>query len=84
MILLRKVLDYGLNPNARNYDQRTALHIAASEGSCKMAEVLLEAGASVLSKDKYDSNNKYLLSLSDNNFACFPLLYDSNVISDYS
>ncbi|XP_028756660.1 potassium channel SKOR [Neltuma alba] len=51
--LLRRVLDYGINPNARNYDQRTPLHIAASEGLCKMAELLLEAGASVLSKDRW-------------------------------
>ncbi|KAI9080052.1 hypothetical protein K1719_037985 [Acacia pycnantha] len=53
LIILRLVLDYGINPNARNYDQRTPLHIAASEGLCKMAELLLEAGASVLSKDRW-------------------------------
>ncbi|KAF7813477.1 potassium channel SKOR-like [Senna tora] len=51
--LLKRVLAYGINPNARNYDQRTPLHIAASEGLFKMAELLVEAGASVLSKDRW-------------------------------
>lgn len=50
--LLKKVLACGINPNAKNYDQRTPLHIAASEGLHTMAELLLEAGASVLSKDR--------------------------------
>ncbi|KAG5041834.1 hypothetical protein AAZX31_05G232600 [Glycine max] len=51
--LLKRVLGCGVNPNAKNYDQRTPLHIAASEGLFTMAEVLLEAGASVLSKDRW-------------------------------
>ncbi|TKY61090.1 Potassium channel SKOR [Spatholobus suberectus] len=51
--LLKRVLAYGINPNAKNYDQRTALHIAASEGLFTMVELLLEAGASVLSKDRW-------------------------------
>ncbi|KAL2342323.1 hypothetical protein Fmac_003608 [Flemingia macrophylla] len=51
--LLKRVLACGINPNAKNYDQRTPLHIAASEGLFTMAELLLEAGASVLSKDRW-------------------------------
>lgn len=51
--LLKRILACGINPNAKNYDQRTPLHIAASEGLFTMAELLLEAGASVLSKDRY-------------------------------
>ncbi|KAF7822171.1 potassium channel SKOR-like [Senna tora] len=51
--LLRKLLAHGINPDSRNYDQRTPLHIAASEGLFKAAELLLEAGASVLSKDRW-------------------------------
>nr|ALX27201.1 outward rectifying K+ channel [Ammopiptanthus mongolicus] len=53
--LLKKVLACGINPNAKNYDQRTPLHIAASEGLYTMAELLLEAAASVLSKDRWGS-----------------------------
>ncbi|XP_061352740.1 potassium channel SKOR-like isoform X2 [Gastrolobium bilobum] len=51
--ILKMVLVCGINPNAKNYDQRTPLHIAASEGLYTMAELLLEAGASVLSKDRW-------------------------------
>ncbi|KAI4352081.1 hypothetical protein L6164_006367 [Bauhinia variegata] len=51
--LLKKLLAYGINPNAKNFDQRTPLHVAASEGFFTMAELLLEAGASVLSKDRW-------------------------------
>lgn len=54
--LLKRLLSIGINPNAKNYDRRTPLHIAASEGLHSVAEVLLEAGASVLSKDRYDLN----------------------------
>ncbi|KAJ1394254.1 RmlC-like jelly roll fold [Sesbania bispinosa] len=51
--LLKRVLACGINPNAKNYDQRTPLHIAASEGLYTIAELLVEAGASVLSKDRW-------------------------------
>ena len=54
--LLRKLLAYGLDPNSRNYDRRTALHIAASKGFFRVAEMLVEAGASVLATDRYDLN----------------------------
>ncbi|XP_020206516.1 potassium channel GORK isoform X1 [Cajanus cajan] len=54
--LLKRVLSCGINPNAKNYDHRTPLHIAASQGLITMAELLLQAGASVLSKDTYGPN----------------------------
>lgn len=57
--LLRKLLAYGLDPNSRNYDRRTALHIAASKGFFRVAEMLVEAGASVLATDRYDLNFSY-------------------------
>lgn len=54
---LKRVLSNGINPNAKNYDCRTPLHIAASEGLYSVAELLLESGASVLSKDRYNLKN---------------------------
>ncbi|KAG8383669.1 hypothetical protein BUALT_Bualt04G0037900 [Buddleja alternifolia] len=51
--LLRRVLSNGIDPNSRDYDQRTPLHIAASQGLFLMAKLLLEAGAGVFSKDRW-------------------------------
>ncbi|KAM7277694.1 hypothetical protein ACFE04_004828 [Oxalis oulophora] len=51
--VLRRVLSYGADPNSKNYDQRTPLHIAAREGSILMSKLLIEAGASVLLQDRW-------------------------------
>ncbi|XP_039040510.1 potassium channel SKOR-like [Hibiscus syriacus] len=51
--LLNRVLAAGINPNAKSYDCRTPLHVAASEGLYFMAKSLVEAGASVFSKDRW-------------------------------
>lgn len=50
---LKRVLSNGVDPNSRDYDHRTPLHVAASEGLYLMAKLLLEAGASVFTKDRY-------------------------------
>ncbi|KAI3773976.1 hypothetical protein L1987_48516 [Smallanthus sonchifolius] len=50
---LKGVLDNGINPNSRNYDLRTPLHIAAAEGLYSMTKLILEAGGSVFSKDRW-------------------------------
>lgn len=49
---LRRLLLHGADPNSKDYDLRTALHIAASQGFYLMAKLLLEAGANVFSKDR--------------------------------
>lgn len=49
---LKRILSYGIDPNSKDYDHRTPLHVAASEGLYLMAQLLLEAGASVFSKDR--------------------------------
>ncbi|KAG8662538.1 potassium channel SKOR isoform X3 [Manihot esculenta] len=50
--LLKRILSNGIDPNSKDYDHRTPLHVAASEGIYIMAKLLLEAGASVFSKDR--------------------------------
>ena len=51
--LVKRLLCYGIDPNSKDYDSRTPLHIAVSEGLTLMAKLLLESGASVFSKDRY-------------------------------
>ncbi|KAF8389706.1 hypothetical protein HHK36_024225 [Tetracentron sinense] len=50
---LKRVLFNGIDPNSKDYDNRTPLHVAASKGLYLMAKLLLEAGASVFSKDRW-------------------------------
>ncbi|KAK2652563.1 hypothetical protein Ddye_012419 [Dipteronia dyeriana] len=50
---LKRVLFSGIDPNSKDYDHRTPLHVAASEGLYLMAKLLLDAGASVFSKDRW-------------------------------
>ncbi|KAL6537665.1 hypothetical protein OROHE_012292 [Orobanche hederae] len=50
--LLRRFLSNGVDPNSRDYDRRTPLHVAAFQGLYLMAKLLIEAGASVLIKDR--------------------------------
>lgn len=53
---LKRLLSYGMDPNLKDYDYRCPLHIAAAEGLYFMAKLLLEAGASVFTKDRYHSS----------------------------
>ncbi|XP_016573166.2 potassium channel SKOR isoform X3 [Capsicum annuum] len=50
--LLRRLLSNGVDPNSKDYDHRTPLHIAASQGLLTMARLLLGASASVFSEDR--------------------------------
>ncbi|KAL2317285.1 hypothetical protein Fmac_031161 [Flemingia macrophylla] len=50
---LKRLLSNGMDPNLKDYDFRSPLHIAAAEGLYLMAQFLLEAGASVFSKDRW-------------------------------
>ena len=43
----------GADPNASDYDKRTALMLAAAEGERRICEVLLEAGADPAYKDRW-------------------------------
>lgn len=50
--LIRRMLSNGIDPNSKDYDFRTPLHVATSQGSYIIAKLLVEAGANVLSKDR--------------------------------
>ncbi|XP_022939042.1 potassium channel SKOR-like [Cucurbita moschata] len=51
--LIKRLLLYGIDPNTKDYDFRTPLHIAASSGLTLMAKLLLEYGGSVFSRDRW-------------------------------
>ncbi|KAF8714844.1 hypothetical protein HU200_027378 [Digitaria exilis] len=51
--LLKRLLSFGVDPNCKNYDQRTPLHIAAAEGLHLVARVLIDFGADVQAKDRW-------------------------------
>jgi len=51
--LLKRLLTYGMDPNSKDYDHRTPLHMAAAEGLHLVAKILLDFGASVLSEDRF-------------------------------
>lgn len=50
--LLKRLLSFGVDPNCKNYDQRTPLHIAAGEGLHLVAGMLIDFGADVQAKDR--------------------------------
>lgn len=50
---LKRLLANGINPNSKNYDLRTPLHIATSEGLYPESILLLESGASVFATDRW-------------------------------
>ncbi|OVA15478.1 Cyclic nucleotide-binding domain [Macleaya cordata] len=50
---LKRLLENGVDPNSKNYDQRTPLHVAASEGLHIVAKILIQFGADVLSEDRW-------------------------------
>merc|ERR1719210_1472798 len=60
----------GLTVNSSDYDHRSALHLAASEGSLECAKLLVKKGADVNAKDRWNgtplddavrSNNKEVM-----------------------
>jgi ankyrin repeat protein len=52
---IRELLDDGADPNFRDSDGRTALHIAACEGHPEVVELLLQCGAEAAVEDQWGS-----------------------------
>ncbi|XP_076885351.1 serine/threonine-protein kinase 12-like [Bidens hawaiensis] len=52
---IKELLDSGTDVNFKDIDNRTALHVAACQGFCDVAELLLQAGAEVDPKDRWGS-----------------------------
>ncbi|VAI84824.1 potassium channel KOR1 [Triticum aestivum] len=50
---VRRALAYGADPDSKDYDHRSPLHIAAAEGLYMMAKMLVDAGASVFATDRW-------------------------------
>ncbi|CAM6113711.1 unnamed protein product [Calypogeia fissa] len=50
---VRRILDDGLYVDSRDYDGRTALHLAASEGNLGVVQLLLERNATVNPVDRW-------------------------------
>uniref|UniRef100_A0A1D1XV69 Potassium channel n=1 Tax=Anthurium amnicola TaxID=1678845 RepID=A0A1D1XV69_9ARAE len=50
---LVRLLKNGVDPNSKNYDHRTSLHVAAAEGLHLAVNILIEFGADVHSKDRW-------------------------------
>ncbi|CAN1847524.1 Potassium channel SKOR [Linum perenne] len=50
---LKRILANGVDPNSKDYDHRTPLHVAASQGLYLMAKLLVDAGASVFTTDRW-------------------------------
>ncbi|XP_010525078.1 PREDICTED: potassium channel SKOR-like [Tarenaya hassleriana] len=76
---LRRLLENGIDPNSKDYDHRTPLHVAASEGLYLMAKQLVQAGGFVLAKDRWGNTpldeamacgNKNLIKLLEDAKAC--------------
>lgn len=65
--LLRRLLSNGIDANSKDYDHRTPLHVAASQGLLAMARLLLGAGASVFSTDRWGNTPFDEARLSGNN-----------------
>lgn len=50
---LRRLLANGINPNSKNYNLQTPMHLAAAEGLFEVCVLLLQTGSSVFATDRW-------------------------------
>ena len=50
---LRQLVDNGIDPNCRNYDMRSALHLSAARGNLRVVDFLLSVGADINIEDRW-------------------------------
>ena len=55
IILLRRLLDAGIDINATDYDKRTSAHIAAAEGNVMAIKTLAKYGADFNLEDRWNN-----------------------------
>ncbi|XP_057767622.1 potassium channel SKOR-like isoform X2 [Salvia miltiorrhiza] len=48
-----RLLANGMNPNSKNYNLQTPLHVAAAEGLFEVSVLLLQNGGSVIARDRW-------------------------------
>ncbi|XP_057770231.1 potassium channel GORK-like [Salvia miltiorrhiza] len=48
-----RLLANGMNPNSKNYNLQTPLHVAAAEGLFEVSVLLLQNGGSVFARDRW-------------------------------
>jgi ankyrin repeat protein len=54
ILTLKHLLRAGINVNAADYDRQTAAHIAAAEGNAAAIKVLVDFGADLNAKDRWN------------------------------
>lgn len=71
---VRAILEYGnIDLNLSDYDQRTPLHLAASEGQAEIIQLLCEKGADANRKDRW-GNRALDDAIAADNTACIKIL----------
>ena len=56
ILLLKRLLKAGINVDAKDYDKRTAAHIAAAEGNVAAIRILAKHGADLTLSDRWGNN----------------------------
>ena len=56
IVRLRRLLEAGIQVDAFDYDKRAAVHIAAAEGNMAALQLLVEFGANLVAKDRWNNS----------------------------